>query len=113
MSRLRCGDLNIAESVSIAKSFRARAIGLLNRKDMAEQETLWILQCNSIHTFGMRFSLDCVFVDKHLQIVDILRNVKPHRLTWPRFRASSVFEFKAGNSAVAKLKLGDQLHVGD
>ena len=43
-----------------------RGIGLLKYKKLEDLQGLWIHQCNSIHTFFMRFTIDCVFVDKNL-----------------------------------------------
>lgn len=98
--------------LEIARSFRARGKGLLGRKFMPSDAALWIHQCNSIHTFFMRFSIDCIFVDKNLKVRAIYENVRPWRLIFPVWRAHSVFELSAGSLKNMKVKVEDQLYVG-
>lgn len=95
-----------------ARTFWERGRGLLGRSGLPEGEALWIHQCNSIHTFFMKFSIDCVFVDRNLQIKAIREDVRPWRLILPVWGARSVFEMAAGSVKAMKVKVGDQLHVG-
>lgn len=88
-----------------------RGIGLLKYKKLEDLQGLWIHQCNSIHTFFMRFTIDCVFVDKNLVIYSLHRTVKPWRLIAPQWGASSVFELPEGTIEKNNLLKGDQLYV--
>ncbi len=49
--------------IHVARSFLQRARGLLGRAPLAADEALLIRPCSSIHTFGMRFTIDVVFID--------------------------------------------------
>ena len=49
--------------IHVARSFLQRARGLLGRAPLAADEALLIRPCSSIHTFGMRFAIDVVFID--------------------------------------------------
>lgn len=99
--------------LEIASTFVNRGVGLLGRHDLEEEAALWIHSCNSIHTFFMKFSIDCVFVDKNLKILKIVENVQPWRLIFPVWGAQSVFELKSGSAKKLNLKLGEVLHVGN
>jgi uncharacterized membrane protein (UPF0127 family) len=102
----------IAARVVEAKSFCQRAVGLLGKSDWPSDRTLWIHDCNSIHTFFMKFTIDVVFVDAELKVTKICRGVRPGRMTWPDFKAKSVFEFSSVHGQAQTLQPGDKLHVG-
>ena len=85
-----------------------RTRGLLGTSELPEDEGLWITPCNSIHTFGMRYPLDIIYLDKKRQIKKIIPNIKPRRLSLSLL-ASSVIELRAGTIDKLSLKKGDTL----
>lgn len=97
--------------VNRAESFLARLIGLMGRGKMGADETLWIPNCNSVHTFFMRFSIDLVFVDRNLVVKKVVKDVKPWRLVLPVWGADSVFETNSGFLDSQPLQVGDELYV--
>ncbi|MGZ3742240.1 MAG: DUF192 domain-containing protein [Pseudobdellovibrionaceae bacterium] len=105
-------NLQLISSLETAATEWARGKGLLGRKSLEPEQALWIRRCNSIHTFFMKFPIDCVFLDKHLRVKAIYHDVKPFRVVWPVWGASSVIEFPAGRAKQLNLELGEQLHVG-
>lgn len=108
----RTTQQSLIKNLEIARTFAARGKGLLGRTQLPEGQALWIHHCNSIHTYFMKFSIDCVFVDKNLQVKAVYENVRPWRLVFPVWGASSVFELSAGAAEKLKIRKGDQLHVG-
>ena len=103
----------LATSVQVADSLFARMRGLLGRDGLNPGEALWIKPCNSIHTIGMRFAIDAVFLDKQHQVVAIVPNLTPNRLSWIYFRAASVLELPAGTiaSMSPSLTVGAQVAI--
>lgn len=98
--------------LEVAQTFWKRGKGLLGRSSLPEAEALWIPRCNSIHTFFMKFPIDCVFVDKNLKVKAIYQDVHPGRLLLPVWGATSVIEMASGTSAKINVNVGDQLYVG-
>lgn len=98
--------------LGVADNFFTRGKGLLGRSTLSAEEALWIHRCNSIHTYFMKFPIDCVFVDRDLKVKKIYRNVGPWKFIFPVWGASSVIEMSAGTAADLKINVGDQLHVG-
>lgn len=98
--------------LGVAKDFVARGKGLLGRNSLSSEEALWIHHCNSVHTFFMKFPIDCVFVDRNLRVKKIYNNVTPWKLVLPVWGASSVIEMAAGTAAHLNIRVGDQLYVG-
>jgi len=95
----------------VANTLWKRMKGLLGTKGLSENQALWIHRCNSIHTFFMNYSIDCVFVSKDLKVVDVVENIVPGRIIFPRFQASSVFEMKAGVAKAKGIYKGEELYV--
>lgn len=111
-------NTEIAQSVRVADSFFSRAKGLLGERELPSGRALWIkgsrlVDCNSIHTWFMRFAIDAVFVDKGLVVRAVYQDLRPWRMTWPVMGAQSVFELPAGTLRKAPVEIGDQLYVGN
>lgn len=102
----------LISDLQVATGFYARGKGLLGRKSLGADQALWIHACNSIHTFFMQFTIDCVFLDKKMRVKAIYSEVRPFRMVWPVWGARSVIEFPAGRAQELGLKVGEQLHVG-
>jgi len=101
-------NIQIATSVEIAESATQRSKGLLGRKGLGLGEGLWIVPCEAVHTFGMQFSLDLVYLDRKYRIRKIRRNVPPWRLS-ACLSAHSVIELAAGAIQVDDAQPGDIL----
>ena len=71
----------IADRVQLAGDGRNRRKGLLGRDTLPSGEGLWIVPCEAVHTFGMRFPIDLVYLDRQLRIVKIRSNVGPWRIS--------------------------------
>lgn len=106
-------NILITKNVNLAQSFWARGKGLLGRDQLGVDEGLWIRPCNNIHTFFMKFAIDCVFLDKSLTVVRVSSDVKPWKIVGPIWRASSVIEFPSGFASLNNIEVGDQLYVGN
>jgi uncharacterized protein len=78
----------LGHEVRVADGFRARLLGLawLDRGEAGDG--LLIPRCASVHTFGMRFPLDLVFLDRRGAPLELHRRVPPRRLVWCRDAAA-------------------------
>lgn len=102
----------LISDLMVADRFWSRAKGLLGTQDLLAERALWIHRCNSIHTFFMKYPIDCVFVDKQLKVTALVEDVRPGRMVFPIWGASSVIEMRAGRIQQLGLNLGDSLYVG-
>mgnify|MGYP002354891536 FL=1 len=69
---------------------------------------LWIVPCEAVHTFGMRFAIDIVFLNKKRQVRKIRHAVGKRRIAVDLL-AHSVLELPAGTVASTNTEVGDQL----
>lgn len=97
--------------VSEATSAWGRLRGLLGRPSLDPDQGLWIAPCRMVHTVGMRFAIDALFLDRAGQVVGICRELTPGRVGRFFPRAHSVLEVAAGSAAVHGLALGDRLRM--
>lgn len=101
----------LIENLQIAESFFGRMQGLLGRKSLAADQALWIKPCNNIHTFFMKFTIDCVFINKTYKVEKVFSKVRPFQIRGPVWKAYSVIEFSEGFVEKWNIQPGDQLHV--
>ncbi len=81
--------------VGCAERFLSRCRGLLGRPPPGKDEGLLIRPCSSVHTFGMRYPIDLVWLDRQGRILDLVPGLRPGRMTW-RPGASAVLELASG-----------------
>ena len=55
--------------------------GLLGRPPLQAGQGLLIAPCPSVHTFGMRYALDLVYLDPEGQVLKLVRELKPWRMS--------------------------------
>lgn len=66
--------------VPVATTRRTRLLGLAMLDREAAGAGLLIPDCRYVHTFGMRFDLDLLFLDERGKVLDLRRSVRPWRL---------------------------------
>lgn len=96
----------IVGNLEVADTFRARSKGLLGRSSLAAGEGLLIKPCKGVHTIGMKFPIDVVFLADG-NVIGFCKELQPNRLTSIRLRATAVLELPAGTVEATALKVGD------
>lgn len=66
--------------VFVARSPRARLLGLALLPDLPPGCALLLPGCSSVHTFGMRFPIDIVFLDAGGSELQLVAAVPPNRV---------------------------------
>ncbi len=89
----------------------ARLIGLLGRTGLPPGHGLLLDPCASIHTFGMLFSIDTIFLDRKGRVVRLHRNVGPFRIVFGGRTATQVIEIQSGWMPPGAVAVGDLLCV--
>ena len=109
--RNRTRGATLASDVQIADTPRTRRIGLLKHDRLNAGEGLWIYPSQAIHTFGMRFPIDVIFLDRRMRVKRIYQELAPFRLTSVVWSARSVLELPSGSLARTKTAVGDELQI--
>ncbi|HSW50972.1 MAG TPA: DUF192 domain-containing protein [Bryobacteraceae bacterium] len=98
----------LAGQAEIADTSRKRRVGLLKHDSLPSGHGLWITPCEGVHTFGMKFPIDVIFLDRAKKVLKIRAGMGPRRISLC-LRAHSVLELPAGTAAAAETRAGDQL----
>jgi len=101
----------LASNLVVADNFPRRMIGLLGRKSLVSDEGLWIKPCMGVHTFGMRFPIDVVFLTRERCVLNVRKDVLPNRLSPVYLSAESILELPAGKVEATATKVGDYIKI--
>ena len=96
--------------MDVADTGAKRNTGLLKHDKLQPGEGLWIIPCEGVHTFFMKFPIDLVYLDKRLKV----RKVRPAVPAWRLsacLTAHSVLELPAGVAKETGTVAGDVLEV--
>jgi hypothetical protein len=91
-------------------SFR-RLRGLLGRWRLRNDEGLWVIPSRGIHTIGLFFSIDVVYLDASGRVVYLIENLKPFRISSIRLHCDSVLELPIRSIYSSCTQIGDQLVI--
>jgi len=103
-------ETTIGDRVEIAGSNVKRSKGLLGKKGLEPGEGMWIVPCEAVHTFFMRFPIDLIYLDKKNRVRKIRSAVPAWRIS-ACMSAHSVLELPAGTIRESKTEQGDVLEV--
>ena len=101
----------IASDLKEAVGFFPRLLGLIGRDRLAENEGLWMARCRAIHTFGMRFPIDVVFLDGDFIVKKIVKGLRPLRPGVSCRHAEGVLELPEGTIERAQIQIGDRVTI--
>jgi hypothetical protein len=99
----------LVERGRVARSFWARGRGLLGTRSLPPGDGLLIEKCSSIHSFGMQYRFDALFLDREGRVVHSVSNMAQNRMSRHVFSARSVLEMPAGTIATSGTQHGDQI----
>jgi hypothetical protein len=112
MARLRITNQSrgtlLADRAAVAKTSKERKTGLLKHERLENGEGLWITPCEGVHTVGMKFPIDVLFLNRRRKVVKIRKAMPRWRMALC-LRAHSVLELPSGTAAATETVAGDQL----
>jgi hypothetical protein len=98
----------LATAVDVADTSSKRNTGLLKHKSLPHGEGLLIFPSQGIHTVGMKFPIDVLFLNRSRKVLKIRSSMVPFRISLC-LRAESVLELPAGTAADTGTAPGDLL----
>lgn len=98
----------LADTAEVADHGAARNKGLLGRDALPVGGGLWIVPCEAVHTFGMRFPIDLVYIDRN-KIVKKVRSGVPAWRVSGCLSAHSIIELPSGVVLASRTRPGDNL----
>jgi uncharacterized protein len=92
--------------VRIACSLSARLLGLSRERSLPARRGLLLSPARAVHTLGMRFAIDVVFLSRQMRVLGLAQRVPPWRVVLAPRGTGRVLELAAGQIAATGLKTG-------
>lgn len=103
----------VATHATVADGYFSRLVGLLGttRSWARPGNGLWIVPSHGVHTIGMMYALDLIFLDRQLTVVGVEEHVRPFRISKVSFKADSVLELPVHTVFRTETRVGDQMEI--
>jgi uncharacterized membrane protein (UPF0127 family) len=103
-------DTSVGDAIGTAESSAQRRTGLLKHEKLDEGTGLWIIPCEAVHTFFMKFAIDLIYLDRKHRVCGIVRSLRPWRMSMC-LPAHSVLELPPGTIDRTGTQKGDELEL--
>ena len=103
----------IATEATVADSYFTRLIGLLGKTRRWAQlgRGLWIVPSRGVHTIGMLFPIDLIFLSNQKEVVHLEEHVRPFRISKVSLKATSVLEVPPHTIYRSRTQVGDRFEI--
>ena len=98
----------LGDTIDIADTRAKRNTGLLKHRGLEPGHGLWIVPCEGVHTFFMKFAIDVVYVDRKHRVRKVVPGLGAWKLSFC-LPAHSVVELPVGVIEATQTQKGDQL----
>jgi uncharacterized protein len=101
----------ISLGVAVADTPLTRLRGLLGKVRMRSDEAIWVVPSHGVHTIGLLFPIDLIYLDEQLRVVHLVESLGPLRIAPLRWQCASVLELPAKSIYGSGTEIGDQLMI--
>jgi len=97
--------------VTVADTFFSRLRGFIGKLKLKSDEGLWVVPSRGIHTVGLNFPLDLLYLDAEFQVIHVVEYLPSFRIAPLKAQAESVLELPAHTIYSSETQPGDQLLI--
>ncbi len=101
----------VVPNLEIARTLSQQVVGLLKHSSLHHDSGMWLEPCNGVHTFGMRFCIDVVYLDKEGRVLKVKANVAPNRICLPVRTTRAILEIEAGTAQTKAILVGKRYAI--
>jgi uncharacterized membrane protein (UPF0127 family) len=98
-------------NVTRADTSFARLKGLIGRLRLKYDEGLWIVPSSGVHTIGVLYPLDLIYLDENYRVIHFVEFFRTFRIAPLRAQAASVLQLPIHTIYSSQTQLGDQLLI--
>ena len=99
----------LGDGVDTARTPLERTRGLLGTAKLPLGGGLWIVPCRGIHSFGMRYEFDVLFIGREGRVVGMHPRFRRNRISRIFWSARGVLELSAGTIERTSTAVGDEV----
>ena len=103
----------LATALAVADTHWTRFRGLLGLApdDFRNGSGLWIVPCRGVHTLGMKFAIDVVYLDHEMSVIHVHSDLRPWHVAPVRVQAASVLELPCHTVRETGTVVGDRIRI--
>ena len=101
----------VSLGVNPADTHITRLRGLLGRMRLRSDEGLWVVPCQGIHTIGLLFPIDVIYLDEKHRVIHLIEHLGPFRIAPIRTQSGSVLELPTRTIYSSNTQVGDELLI--
>ena len=98
-------------SVRVADTHLSRLVGLVGKRTLRSEEGLWLIPSQGIHTVGVLFPIDVVYLDEYHRVIHLIENFGTFRISPVRMQSASVLELRVRTIYTSETEVGDDLLI--
>ena len=100
----------LALKVTAADTHLARLKGLLGVR-LKSDEGIWMTPSQGVHTIGVRFAIDLVYLDANHRVIETIESFGTFRIAPLRMKCASVLELPTRTIYSSQTQVGDELVI--
>jgi uncharacterized membrane protein (UPF0127 family) len=97
--------------VAAADTIFSRLKGLIGRMKLRPDEGIWVVPSRGVHTLGLLFPLDLIYLDEHYRVIHLVEYFPSFRIAPLKTQAESVLELPTHTIYSSQTQPGDQLVI--
>lgn len=97
--------------VAAADTIFSRLRGLIGRLKLRSDEGIWVVPSRGVHTLGLLFPLDLIYLDEHYRVIHLVEYFPSFRIAPLKTQAESVLELPTHTIYSSQTQTGDQLVI--
>ena len=101
----------ISLNVTVADTHLTRLRGLLGKMRLHWDEGVWVIPSNGIHTIGVPFAIDLIYLDSARRVIDLTESFGSFRIGPVRLQCASVLELANRAIYSSQTQVGDELLI--
>jgi uncharacterized membrane protein (UPF0127 family) len=101
----------LALRVAPADTSLLRLEGLLGRIRLKPQDGIWLVPSRGIHTFGMLFAIDLIYLNAANRVIHLVEQLGPFRISPIRIKCASILELPSRAIYSSNTRIGDDLLI--
>ncbi len=101
----------ISLNIDAADTHFTRFRGLLGRMRLRSDEGIWVVPSYGVHTIGVPFSVDLIYLDDKYRVIDLIESLGSFRIGPVRLQCVSVLELPSRAIYSSQTQVGDELLI--
>jgi len=94
-----------------ADTWRMRLKGLLGNTGTRREDGIWLMPSRGLHTFGMRFPVDLIYLNSANRVIYLVERLRPFRISPIKRKCASILEMRTRAIASSNTQVGDELII--